>query len=178
MNGLKTFLLNLVQAFLALFQPKSPESLTGPPTLKPLPENTANSPAWLRLARSYIGQKEILGSRDNQFITDCFSFTSYPMEGIHDEIPWCAAFVCRCLAEAGYKHTHNAAAVSYSSYGNKSELVPGAIIVFKWASGGHHVTFLDSVNGDYVNCCGGNQSNEVKVSTYSKKYIESVRWPV
>jgi len=133
---------------------------------------------WLDLARSYIGQKEIAGNADNEWIEDCFNFTSYG-HADHDEVPWCAAFICRCLSESSYKHTHSALAASYKSYGEACDLKPGAIIVFRWAAGNRHVTFLDHViDSKYVACLGGNQNNAVKISNYERKYIEAVRWPV
>lgn len=130
----------------------------------------------LELAKSYLGQHEILGHKDNQFILDCFKNTGY--RAAHDEVPWCAAFVCRVLEECGFISTKSAAAVSYLNYGHPSSLEPGAILVFKWASGGHHVTFCHHiVDKDYVACLGGNQSDMVKISVFPRKYIQEVRIP-
>lgn len=133
--------------------------------------------AWLELARSYIGQREIVGGRDNPFILDCFKYTSY--KASHDETPWCAAFVCKVLRDSHMHDTNNAAAISYIETGRSVELVPGAIIVFKWSSGSHHVTFCDRVlDGDYVKCIGGNQQSSVNSSDYARKYIIATRWPL
>lgn len=133
---------------------------------------------WLEMARSYIGQREIEGGRDNPFVVDCFGYTSYGKKDAHDSVPWCSAFVCRMLRDSGMKDTNNAAAISYADFGRAVELVPGAIVVFKWASGAHHVTFCDRVmDVDYVKCLGGNQDSSVQVSTYVRKYIIAIRWP-
>lgn len=127
-------------------------------------------------ARKYIGQAEIPGPRDNQFILDCFKHTTY--KGKHDEVPWCAAFVCRILDECGLKSSRSASADSYESWGQKSELVPGAIVVFQWADGSHHVSIVDSViDSKTVGCIGGNQSNCVKVSKFARKSIVAIRAP-
>lgn len=133
---------------------------------------------WLEKARSYLGQSEIAGPIDNKWIEDCFDFTSYG-HATHDEVPWCAAFLCRVLAESGYKHTHSAAASSYINYGEACDIKQGAIIVFKWYSGQRHVTICDHViEKGLVACLGGNQSNSVKISKFETKFIEAVRWPV
>lgn len=130
----------------------------------------------LDVAKKYLGEHEILGSKDNQFILDCFKHTGYKAD--HDEVPWCAAFVCRVLDECGLPSTKSAAAVSYAHYGHPSALIPGSIVVFKWASGGHHVTFCHHlVDHDYVACIGGNQSDMVKISVFPRKYILAVVIP-
>lgn len=131
-----------------------------------------NTP-WMDEARKHLGESEILGAKDNTWIESLFDYTSYG-HAEHDEVPWCAAFVCAMLAQSGYKHSHSAAAASYKTYGEPCELKPGAIVVFKWASGSRHVTFYDG--GDTY--LGGNQSNKVKISQFDRKYIEAVRWPV
>ncbi len=133
---------------------------------------------WLDLAKKYLGQHEIAGKKDNQFILDCFKHTSY--QAAHDEVPWCAAFVCRVLEESGYKSTNNAAAMSYAKYGSPAaHLEPGCILVFEWAPGEHHVTICDEVIGnDYVKCLGGNQSDMVKDSVFPRNKIIATRWPV
>lgn len=136
-------------------------------------------PTWLLLARSLIGEKEIAGGKDNPFILNCFSYTTFPKDEAHDEIPWCAAFLCKILEDSGYASTRNAAAESYLTYGEASELIPGAIIVFKWSSGDHHVTLLDHViDSNLIACTGGNQLNQVMTRSYDRKYIQAVRWPV
>lgn len=136
-----------------------------------------NPSPWLDIAKKYLGQHEILGSKDNQFILDCFKHTGYKAD--HDEVPWCAAFVCRVLEESGYKSTKSAAAMSYESYGSPHGGEPGAILVFQWAGGGHHVTFLDHIVDDkYVCCLGGNQSDMVKLSVFPRSSVIATRWPV
>jgi uncharacterized protein (TIGR02594 family) len=130
----------------------------------------------LQQARKYIGQHEVSGSQDNPFIRDCFRHTTLGAQ--HDEVAWCAAFMCRILEELGLKSTRSAAAVSYASFGNHAPLAPGSIVVFRWASGDHHVTLVDHVVSDQiVACCGGNQNNRVQVSNYERRFIMAVRLP-
>lgn len=135
-----------------------------------------NEAPWLALARKYMGQHEIKGPKDNQFVLDCFAHTTY--HAIHDEVPWCAAFICRILEESGFKSTKSAAAISFATFGTKCELKPGAILVFKWPGGGHHVTICDEVTDHVlVKCLGGNQSDAVQDSTFHRQYIVATRWP-
>lgn len=137
---------------------------------------TGSPPPWLADALAHMGEHEILGKADNQFILDCFKYTNY--KASHDEVPWCAAFVSRMLEESGYKSEHSAWAQSYEKVGQACELKPGAILVFKWANGDHHVSICHHiVNDDLVACVGGNQSNMVKMSIYSRKSLVSIRWP-
>lgn len=156
------------------------ESVSGateiPVSADPIPVKTDESP-WLTRAKTFIGMREISGSQDNPEIVKCFNYVTYHAQD--DETPWCAAFACRMLEESGYKSTKSAAAVSFADYGESCELKPGAIVVFKWASGDHHVTFCHHVvDADYVACLGGNQDNQCKISIYARKYIMAVRWPV
>lgn len=142
----------------------------------PKPDSTM---PWYEWALSKQGEKEIPGSRsDNAFIRDLFkNHTTYG--DTHDETPWCAAFVCGALEKTGWKSTHNAGAVSFKNFGKKSELIPGAIVVFQWASGSRHVAFCHKIiDANYAAFIGGNQSNMVNISNYARKYIEAVRFPV
>lgn len=133
---------------------------------------------WLTLSRTYLGQKELVGAtHDNAFIVNCFTYTTY--KAIHDEVPWCAAFVCKMLEDSGQKSSRSAAADSFINYGSPCELKPGAILVFHWPGGGGHVTFCDSITSDtLVTCLGGNQGDAVKDSTFNRAYIKAIRWPV
>lgn len=131
---------------------------------------------WLTTAQKYLGEHEILGEKDNQFILDCFKYTAY--KAAHDECAWCAAFIGRCLVESGFRSTGSAAAISYKEFGEPCELVPGAIVVFEWSDGSHHVTICDHImNLAYVSCIGGNQSDMVKFSNFPRERIVATRWP-
>lgn len=143
-----------------------------------LPKPPVDNTSWLELAKKYLGEHELAGAKDdNPFIVECFKHTTY--QAIHDEVPWCAAFVCKVLEDCGYKSTKSAAANSYLTYGRPTSLVPGAILVFHWPSGGQHVTFLNKViNETLVECLGGNQSDSVKLTTFNSAYIKAIRWPL
>jgi uncharacterized protein (TIGR02594 family) len=131
---------------------------------------------WLDIARGKLGQHEVPGNKDNSFILECFLHTTY--HASHDEVPWCAAFVCWCLDQAKVPSTKSAAAISFASYGEKCELQPGAIVVFKWENGQHHVSFCDHVIDEKtVACLGGNQTDSVRISNFSRNRIIACRMP-
>ena len=137
---------------------------------------------WLSWMRARIGAPEITGEKATDFDNEVFSHTSYGnLNGIMQA--GCAATACAALEESGYKSPHNAAADSFRTFGEESPLIPGCVIGFNWKEqkGVHadHVSFLDHVMSDgSLACLGGNQSHQVKVSVFSAKYIDFVRFPV
>lgn len=131
---------------------------------------------WMNWLEARKGMAEVPGPTDNSNIIDMFKHTTY--KASHDEVPWCAACACSALEETGYASPHSATAATFINYGTPCELIPGCIVVFKWASGEHHVTFCHHVvDKNYVACLGGNQSNQIKISLYERKYIVATRWP-
>lgn len=149
----------------------------GPKTTPiPIPSGLSLSP-WMDWMRGNLHEKEITGSPASDFDKMVFSHTTYgSLDGIMQ--PGCAATACAALELTSYKSPHNAAAISFKAYGSQCELKPGCIVVFQWASGGHHVSFCDHiVDNSYVACLGGNQSHEINVSIYSRKWIIATRWP-
>lgn len=132
---------------------------------------------WLEKAREYKGQHELKGpGQNNQFIIDCFKFTTY--QATTDETPWCSAFMNRIMAACNMKGTNSAAAKSWCDYGSPCELKPGAIVVFQWEDGGHHVSMVDHlVNDEVVACIGGNQGDQVSVVNFKTSRIITIHWP-
>lgn len=144
-------------------------------------------PAWLAIARQQAGVEEPESVK-------YFSATSY--DGPQDDTPYCAAFVGWCLQQAGIKGTGRAAAISYKDYGKDvSKTKPvGAIVVFTWQNGQHHVTFYAggtrSINGpgsflgtaghpDGVAAkgfLGGNQTPAHKVCEENLPLIRAIAW--
>jgi len=136
-----------------------------------------NSP-WFDQALKYLGQAEDPAHHHNQFILDCFSYTSY--KAASDSVAWCSAFVNRVLAESAFKGTGSAAAVSFADpgYGEACELKQGAILVFQWSNGHHHVGLCHHVvNDDYVAVLGGNQHDRVQISVFPRKCLIAIKWP-
>lgn len=127
---------------------------------------------------AWMGQPEVTGSAPTEFDRMIFSYTDYGPLGNTME-SGCAATICAMLAQTGYKSTRSAAAISYKKYGTPCELKPGAICVFEWSPGEHHVsTCLKVIDQKTAVFRGGNQSHLVKDSVYETRYLIGIRWPV
>lgn len=147
----------------------------------------ATEPLWLTIARAEVGEKEIRGG-ENPRIIEYHSKTTGKFK--EDEIPWCSSFVCWCLWKANYRHTANALAVSYRTYGKSIasifDAAPGDVVVRsrgKDARGNtlHHVHFLEATpkkSATKYSAIGGNQSDAVTIQLASVDGILSIRRPV
>lgn len=132
---------------------------------------------WMDWLRKHIGEMEKTGEIPTPFDQEVFNHTS--LGHLTVMLAGCAATLCAALEESGYASPHSAAAISFAHYGTPCELTPGAILVYKWSSGEHHVTTCDEIIDEHlVKCLGGNQSHMVKDSVYERKYIVAIRWPV
>jgi uncharacterized protein (TIGR02594 family) len=145
---------------------------------------TPTTPRWLTVAQGEIGQREINGAAHNPRILAYQQATS--LRATDDETPWCAAFVCWCLEEAGIESTRSSRARSFTSWGRKlvpSEVGPGAVVVF-WRGrtrneGKGHVGFYvgGAPTGTRIAVLGGNQSDSVKIGAYSTDRVLGYYWP-
>lgn len=130
---------------------------------------------WARLE---VGQKEIPGKKDNPRIrwyhTHCANIGSKEHP---DEVPWCSSFINAAADECGMEKTDNALARSWKKYGIDSgdEVEAGDIVVI----GDSHVTLANKgfnrKTDKTFEGLGGNQGNQVKVSTYSVSSISTCR---
>lgn len=138
-----------------------------------------SEPKWLTVARDYLGQKEIAGSRHNATIVGFFERVTGRTHP--DETAWCAAFVGNCLLEAGERSTGALNARSYMQWGRKlSTPVIGCVVVFwrgKKSGWQGHVGFYIGEDGDKILVLGGNQSNKVSIARYPKSRLLGYRWP-
>ena len=150
-------------------------------------------PPWLKIAQSYVGLREIRGDLHNPTILEWLKYHALNIGNWgkgRDETPYCAAFVSHCLHAAGYQGTDHGLAIKYADWGRPSRFKRGAIIVIQRKRtnknnstgsnrGGYHVGFLVEHGKNYYKILGGNQSNQVKVSTYMKKgwRLIALRWP-
>lgn len=127
-------------------------------------------PTYIVEAEKLLGEREIKGKRHNQQIVDLYADSGNA--GVtRDEVAWCAAFVGATLRRAGFKSTGSLAARSYESYGTKLKGPQKYCIgVMKWTNSGWagHVGYVVDYNSKYVWMLGGNQSDRVKISRYSR----------
>jgi len=147
-----------------------------------IPEDDA---PWMAIARGEIGQKEIAGAEDNPRIREYHAATT--MGEQPDEVAWCSSFVNWVLMKANLKRTRSAAAASWANWGSETEPRRGAVVVVyneamknsSLTRSGNHVGFLIEDLGWGWKVLGGNQSNMVRESCFSKKKwaLKAVRWP-
>jgi uncharacterized protein (TIGR02594 family) len=87
-------------------------------------------PAWIDLALTEIGQRELGGAADNPRIFSFYRDVGHP-EAAHDEVAWCAAFVGAALERSGIGCTRSLLARSYLSWGEAMAMAKfGAVAVF------------------------------------------------
>lgn len=152
-----------------------------PKSKEPTPVDKSDTP-WMTFIERNMGEKEIPGTRANQFIVDCFQYTSLANTkwALSDETAWCAALANAALRKNGYKGTNSALAASFDRYGVALDKPKyGCVLTLRHPSGGRHVTFFAGYNSQgRMRCWGGNQSNALKESLFSKSELVAARWPV
>lgn len=121
----------------------------------------------LDIAIGEIGVKEIAGSKHNPRVIEYHSVTS--LHATTDEVPWCSSFVNWCVVQSGKEPTRSAMAASWKRWGKRlNKPKKGCIIGFIRPDGSGHVGFfLEEIPGKY-RIVGGNQDNEVNVSSWNK----------
>lgn len=89
--------------------------------------------------------------------------------------PWCAAFVNSILRKSGNDGSRDLTARSFLRWGVKvSNPQEGDVVVVR-TSRGYHVGFFVGFRKGQVLVLGGNQSNSVKITAYSKRSVVAYR---
>ena len=89
--------------------------------------------------------------------------------------PWCAAFANAILKKKGKKGTGSLTARSFFAWGKRvSNPQQGDVVIIK-TKRGYHVGFFVGFKGNKVLVIGGNQSNSVKITAYSRKSVAQFR---
>jgi len=143
-------------------------------------------PKWLEIAEKEIGVQEKRGG-ENPRIIKYHSSTS--LKAKEDEIAWCSSYVNWCVTQAGVKGTNSAAAISWLNWGVPTEPKEGAIVIIRQkqksndkatgSSSGNHVAFFKEIKEGRIFLLGGNQSDQVKISSFGLGSYEVLgyRWP-
>ena len=139
-------------------------------------------PAWLLIARSKIGTREVVGPTHNNKLL-AFLNSAKAFNGVvwrDDEMPWCGGFTAACLLAAGIDPVKIAArAKSWENWGaplRPDRLAPGAVLVFNRPGGGH-VGFYVGEDATHYHVLGGNQGNAVSIVRIAKSRLTASRWP-
>lgn len=157
--------------------------VSNPATAPAIPAGFPGAP-WMAIATGEIGQREIRGAQHNPRIVEYHATTT--LRATTDETAWCSSFVNWCLKQAGITGTNSAAAASWVNWGQAATAKAGAItVIYNQAAAsslsisGNHVGFLVQETGTHYQLLGGNQSNQVKISSYPKTSwrLKGYRWP-
>jgi uncharacterized protein (TIGR02594 family) len=135
----------------------------------------------IQAAVNELGQKEISGPVENPSIVR-YAKEGGQFEWINEEAtPWCSIFVNWCAKKAGLKGSGRANARSWLIVGQAvTEPVPGDIVVF-WRDSidswmGHVGFFFGfSHDGKRVFCLGGNQGNQVSITSFKIEQVLGYR---
>ena len=129
----------------------------------PAVERTVNGgiAPWLDIAEREKGVREAAPGGSNPRIEAYHASTSGGAEP--DTVPWCSSFVNFCIEQAGLDGTNSKRARSWETWGSKSPLRPGAVVVFKRGQPpkGHVGFFVGKDSLGKLLILGGNQSDSV-----------------
>ena len=147
-----------------------------------VPDNDLSKPGdppWMEVASSEVGVKEYPGNGENPRILEYLRSTNLSApDSARDETPWCSAFANWCVERAGYAGTDSAWARSWLNWGEAIvKPTHGCIVVLQRGINMGHVGFYLGVSSGRVRLLGGNQSNEVCVSTFKKSDVLGYRMP-
>lgn len=150
------------------------------------PEVIDTTNSWMKIAQLEMGQKEISGSKYNAKIIQYHASTT--LKASSDETAWCSSFVNWVLKQAKITGTNSASAASWITWGEATVVKAGAITIIRnpgvanssLTSTGNHVGFLIKETATHYVLLGGNQSDQVKVSSFPKKSwsLRAYRLPV
>ncbi len=143
------------------------------------PEDDGSEP-W-EVAMNYIGTREIPGKEHNPKILGWLKAIGAAV--YNDETAWCSTFVNYCAMVTGRERTGKLNARSWLEVGEPVPLdkAKKGDVVILWrvskTSWEGHVAFLDHYNAKrgliYLN--GGNQNNEVNITSYPAYRLLGVR---
>ena len=135
-------------------------------------------PSYLKIARNYLGTKEIVGVINSPVITGWLVKLNAWWRD--DEQPWCGVFVAACLDEAKLPYPKlYMRAKTWLSYGavlDKTCL--GCIVIFERAGGGHVGFVVGKDNAGRLLVLGGNQGNEVSIKPFNIDRVLGYRMPL
>ena len=130
----------------------------------------------LEIAWEEIGTKEMQGRAANPRILEYHQATK--LKALSDEVAWCSAFVNWVLKQAGIEGTDSSLARSFLRWGSPLKSpIPGCVVVLKRGKPpfGHVAFFAGRTRAGLIECIGGNQSDQVKISAYRESDVLGYR---
>lgn len=141
------------------------------------------NPAWLDVAKSLLGTREIKGAQHSPVIMGWIKRLGAKVLGIavkDDETAWCSTFVAHCMFSVGITPPPIAVrAMSWAEWGSNlraDRLARGAVLVFQRPGGGH-VGLYWGEDRDHYHVLGGNQGDAVSIIRIAKSRCVARRWP-
>ncbi|MCH2045214.1 MAG: TIGR02594 family protein [Saprospiraceae bacterium] len=159
--------------------PTSWDYLIGKKKPEPKVQDTASGknygpkPKWISIAEGEIGVKEI-PDKNSEKVNNPRVMEYHAASGGYssDEPAWCASFTSWCLSKAGVSNPRDPGVIQWKGWGEKIDKpFYGCIGIIKTGSAWGHIGFIVGVEGGNVLMLGGNQSNSVKISKYSKSSV-------
>ncbi len=134
---------------------------------------------WMKIARGEIGTREVPGTGNSSRVLEYLrSVGNKRAWFLQDATPWCASYLGWCLLSAGIVPTFSAAARSYLTWGDATEMRIGAVCVLKrglpWQA---HVGFITDWDDKTVSLLSGNHNNAVNIAKYPIGRVLGCRWP-
>lgn len=138
-----------------------------------------NEPPWLAIARAELGRHEVPGPANEPRILEYHQATT--LKATSDAVPWCSAYACFVMTEAGLASTGSAAARSWLAWGRPlKQPVAGCIAVFSRPpdpASGHVGFYLETAGDGRLMILGGNQGDAVSIRPYPRARLLGFRWP-
>lgn len=139
-----------------------------------------NDLSWMKIAKGYLGTREIPGAQDNPAIVELFKLAGHEWVK-DDETAWCAAFVGGVMVKSGLKGSGSLAARSYEGWGQALQSPVYGCIGVKSRAGGAawqgHVGFVVGATADNIIMLGGNQGNAVSIASFARRSFTAFRYP-
>lgn len=134
-------------------------------------------PAWLTIARKYIGVAETPGPATTPVIAGWLAKLRAWWTG--DDVPWCGVFCAAVMQEAGIDPPRAFyRALAWAEWGvDLPAPALGCVVVYR-RSGGGHVNFCAGVDGaGRIMGIGGNQGDRVSLAPFDRTRVVAYRWP-
>lgn len=147
------------------------------------------------VARSYLGVKEIKGSKHEpkiiQLIKDAEKATKQNLSWLfgkksdgstnyEDETAWCGSFLGGVFTQAGLDNLVPKAfyqAKAWNSVGTKlTKPAYGCVVVFSRSGGGHVGIVVGKTTNGNLKVLGGNQSDAINIMDFSTDRVIGYRW--
>lgn len=140
-------------------------------------------PVWLKVARKFIGQKEVKGIQSNPWILSLWDtvpwiWASYARKD--DSLaPWCGAFMRKVMIDSDIKSPRKWwSAREWSTWGMPlSTPLFGSIGVMIRKGGGHVGIIVGRDNAGNLLVLGGNQGDAVSVAAFNPSRFTAFVWP-